>query len=66
MTSVIAAGYKFGIGHDAISTLLIGTGNVEHLEENVETILGRPLPDEDVQRIREIFGPLAESEVDTG
>ena len=64
--SVVAAGYKFGMAHDAISTLLIGTGNVAHLEENIETILGDPLPAEDVERIRAIFGRFATSEGDTG
>ena len=66
MKSVIQAGYKLGIGHDAISSLLIGTGNVEHLEENVETILGSPLPLEDAERIRAVFGNIIESEEDTG
>ena len=64
--SVVQAGYKFGIGHDAISSLLIGTGNVEHLEENVETILGSPLPLEDAERIRSVFAGIVESEGDTG
>jgi len=64
--SVMAAGYKIGIGHEAISTLLIGTGNVAHLEENIETILGSPLPEEDASQIRAIFGKLAETEGDTG
>ena len=64
--SVVSAGYKMGVAHDAISTMLIGTGNVEHLEENVQSVLGSPLPDEDCQRIRELFGRIAESEGDTG
>ena len=64
--SVVQAGYKFGIGHDAISSLLIGTGNVEHLEENVQTILGSPLPLEDAERIRSVFAGFVESEGDTG
>lgn len=62
--SVVQAGYKFGIGHNAISTLLIGTGNVEHLEENVETILGSPLPTADTAKIRNVFGNIVESEGD--
>ena len=64
--SVVAAGYKFGISHDAISTLVIGTGNVAHLKENIDTILGDPLPEEDEQKIRAIFGTFAASEGDTG
>lgn len=66
VNSVVEAGYKFGVGHPAISTLLIGTGNVAHLEENVETILGDPLPSTDADRIRSVFGSFAESEGDTG
>jgi len=62
--SVVAAGYKFGIAPAAISTLLIGTGDVSHLEENVATLLGPPLPDEDMQRLHAMFGTIAETESD--
>ncbi|MBM82153.1 MAG: aldo/keto reductase [Planctomycetaceae bacterium] len=64
--SVVAAGYKFGIDHDAISTLLIGTGNIAHLEENVKTVLSGRLPTSVSQRLREVFGRVNESEGDSG
>jgi aryl-alcohol dehydrogenase-like predicted oxidoreductase len=64
--SVVAAGYKLGVAHDAIATVLIGTGNVRHLEENIEAVLGPPLPAEDSNRVRKLFGHIAESEGDTG
>ncbi len=63
--SVVAAGYKFGAGHDEIATVLVGTGSVAHLEENIAAILGPPLPAADVGRIRTLFGHLAESEGDS-
>ena len=37
---------------------------VEHLEENVATLLGSALPREDSARIRELFGGIAETEWD--
>ena len=64
--SVAEAGYKFGIDHPAISTLLIGTGNINHLESNVETVLGPPLPNADIDKIRSILGHINESEGDAG
>ncbi len=64
VNSVVAAGYKFGIEPKAISSLLVGTGNVAHLEENVATLLGSPLPGEDSARIRELFGCIEETEWD--
>ena len=62
--SIVAAGYKFGIEPEAISCLLVGTGNVAHLEENVATVLGSPLPREDSARIRGLFASIAETEWD--
>ncbi|MDP6445450.1 MAG: aldo/keto reductase [Pirellulaceae bacterium] len=62
--SVVAAGYKFGAANEALSTVLIGTGDAAHLEENISTILGPPLPDDHMDRIRQIFGGVAESERD--
>ena len=63
ITSVVQAGYKFGVDHPAVDTLLFGTGSVEHLEENIQSIIGPRLPAEDTERLREIFGDLAESEM---
>jgi L-galactose dehydrogenase len=58
--TITAAGYKFAAGHEAVSTVVIGTGSVAHLEENVASILGPPIPTVHVQRLRQLFGAIAE------
>jgi L-galactose dehydrogenase len=58
--SVISAGYKFAAAHPAISTVLTGTANLDHLKTNAAAILGQPLPPEDTKRLQQLFGHLAE------
>ena len=60
VASLPAAGYKYVAAHPAMGTVLSGTANVAHLEANVEAILGPPLPDEDMARLRSIFGDVWE------
>jgi L-galactose dehydrogenase len=59
--SMPAAAYKFVAAHPAVSTILTGTANIDHFRSNVNAILGEPLPDTDMQRLRKIFGPIDES-----
>ncbi len=58
VTSLPAAGYKYVAAHPAIATILTGTSKVEHLDENIAAVEGPPLPDEDMTRLRSIFGNL--------
>ncbi|MGH2352458.1 MAG: aldo/keto reductase, partial [Chloroflexota bacterium] len=58
VASVPAAAYKFAAGHPGVSCVLTGTANERHLEENVESILGDPLPEADRQRLVDLFGPI--------
>jgi len=60
--SVVDAGYRFGANHDAVSTVLIGTGNIDHLEQNIASVLGPGLPSDDLLRLRQLFGGIAQSE----
>jgi aryl-alcohol dehydrogenase-like predicted oxidoreductase len=66
VSSVVQAGYKFGADHEAISSVVVGTGNPEHLRENIATILGDPLPAPVMERLRGLFGQIIDSEGDTG
>ena len=66
VTSVVQAGYKFGADHDAISCVVVGTGNADHLRENIQTILGEPLPPVVMDKLRRCFGEIIDSEGDTG
>jgi L-galactose dehydrogenase len=56
--SVPAAAYKFAAGHPGVSCVLTGTANQHHLEDNVEAILGDPLPAADRERLVRAFGPI--------
>jgi hypothetical protein len=58
--SVVSAGYRFAAAPEAVSTVLTGTANLEHLERNVAALLGPALPDSEVARLRALFGRLAE------
>lgn len=64
--TVVQAGYKFGSDHDAISSVVIGTGNPDHLRENIKTILGSPLPPDVMSRLRALFSGIVDSEGDSG
>jgi L-galactose dehydrogenase len=56
--SVPAAAYKFAAGHPGVSCVLTGTANQHHLEDNVDAILGGPLPAADRERLVRAFGPI--------
>lgn len=60
VSSLPAAGYKYVKAHSAIGTVLSGTANITHLEENVKAILGTPLTEEDMSRLRSVFGDVWE------
>ena len=60
VNSVIAAGYKFGAEHPAISTVLVGTSSIRHLEDNALALEKPFLPGNDKDRLRKLFAGIAE------
>ncbi len=60
--SIPAAGYRYVRTHPAISTVLSGTCNPDHLKDNVKAILGPELPQEIMGRLRSIFMPKTDDD----
>ena len=58
--SVVSAAYKFAADHPAISSVITGTSNPEHLESNIAALEEPRLQDGDSTRLRLLFGDIAE------
>jgi aryl-alcohol dehydrogenase-like predicted oxidoreductase len=56
--SLVEAAYRFCRYEPGAHVILTGTGSVEHLRENVESILAPPLPAEITARLTEVFGAV--------
>jgi aryl-alcohol dehydrogenase-like predicted oxidoreductase len=54
--SLVQAAYRFCRHEPGIDIVLTGTGNADHLRENVAAILAPPLPAEVAERLAAIFG----------
>ena len=57
--SLTRAAYQFAAAHADVSTVLVGTGNSEHLRTNVADILAPPLSQEQMAFLRRTYGGLA-------
>lgn len=53
--SLPEAAYRFCRHEPGLDVILTGTGNLQHLEENVHSLLAPPLPDAVTARLRAIF-----------
>jgi L-galactose dehydrogenase len=53
-----AAAYKFAAEPEGVSSVLSGTGSIEHLQENVRAVLGEPLPADVSARIKQWLVPV--------
>ncbi len=57
--TIISAGYKFAADHPAISTVISGTSNINHLEENVAAFENPSLPDDHTALLKQLLGNSA-------
>lgn len=57
-TNIFDAAYRFCRYNSSIDTVLSGTSSPGHLRKNVKSVQKGPLPDEDVERVKRIFGEI--------
>ena len=57
-TSVVDAAYRFARHEPGCDVVLTGTGSVDHLEQNVRSIIAGPLPEGDLERLQAMFGAV--------
>ena len=55
---IVDAAYRFCRHEPGIDVVLTGTGKVEHLKENVDSINRGPLPTKMLARLEEVFGQV--------
>lgn len=59
VASLSEASYRFVAHEPGVHVVLVGTGNVDHLEENVRSLNAGPLPREVNERLVSLFGHLS-------
>jgi aryl-alcohol dehydrogenase-like predicted oxidoreductase len=57
-SSIVEAAYRFTRHEPGTHVVLTGTGNVDHLEQNIASIGKGPLPQRDLEKLEELFGHL--------
>jgi aryl-alcohol dehydrogenase-like predicted oxidoreductase len=57
-SSLVDAAYRFVRHEPGVDVVLFGTGEVEHLRSNIESILKPPLPEPDREKLARLFGHL--------
>jgi len=53
--SIVDAAYRFCHYEPGTNVILSGTGNLDHLKENIKVMQKPPLPEKDVIKLKEIF-----------
>ena len=57
-TSLADATYRYARDEPGLHVVLSGTGNVDHLRENIQSLLRPPLPAADRERVAAIFAQV--------
>jgi L-galactose dehydrogenase len=57
--SVVEACYRFDRHSPGVTTVVTGTGSVDHLRDNIRSIAKPALPDAVVERIEKVFGRVS-------
>ena len=57
-SDLVDAAYRFARHEPGADVVLFGTGDPKHLRRNVASISAPPLPDQDRERVRALFGHL--------
>lgn len=53
------AAYRFCSHEPGADVVLTGTGSIQHLEENVKSLLSPPLPKDQLERLERLFGRVS-------
>ncbi|MBW7453544.1 aldo/keto reductase [Paenibacillus sepulcri] len=56
--SIVDAAYRFCRYEPGVHSVLMGTGNLQHLANNIESVSRGPLPEQDIQRLKDIFAGI--------
>ncbi|NHN29555.1 aldo/keto reductase [Paenibacillus agricola] len=56
--SIMDAAYRFCRYEPGVHSVLMGTGNLQHLADNIESANRPPLPEADIQRLKAIFAGI--------
>ena len=55
-STMVDAAYRFVRHEQGVDVVLFGTGDIDHLETNIASLLKPPLPATDVEQLRRVYG----------